>query len=329
VDNEKKTPSVTKHYTIIGIEGQLPIVVKDATPDKVSTLRDVKERAQKTQKILSAYFKRVGRTERACQIAECGTFLLFKRWNDPVNTLKLKGANFCTHRYCLMCQYRKSRKEYPKLHTAIQMAENDSYNLQFVTLTIPNVEADLLRPQIAILKKSARALFRSKNCLDYYSNLEKTYNKKTKKFHPHLHLLALFRDEMEISYKSFTYLEKLRQEWYNVLKCNKAYNLRDDVNVALLTTYEQQSMSKANVVCELLKYIVKPDVIQSENIDELISDTKGIQQHSASGVFRTYLRNAEALNELLENQEREYLSEYDYQLLGYLWNEDNYIQVLK
>lgn len=157
---------------------------------------------------------------RLAAVADCASFLLFAR--DDAKTLKLRRANFCKHRLCPMCNWRRSLLLFAQVSQMVarirEKHKKDGVRFLFVTFTIKNVEdgtalaAAIDNLNAAFRKLTARgkggakaaAAFR-KNLLGYMKAIEITY--KGQGFHPHIH--ALF--EMRPSYFGRGYIKK--REW--------------------------------------------------------------------------------------------------------------------
>lgn len=146
---------------------------------------------------------------RLAAVADCASFLLFAR--DAAQNMKLRNANFCHHRLCPMCNWRRSLLLFAQVSQMVarirEIHEKDGVRFLFVTFTIRNVTnsaalaAALDNLNAAFRKLTAKgkggakaaAAFRE-NLLGYMKAIEITY--KGKGFHPHIH--ALF--EMRPSY---------------------------------------------------------------------------------------------------------------------------------
>jgi hypothetical protein len=74
------------------------------------------------------------------------------------------------------------------------VSQLEGRKLHFVTLTIPNVIADELKPTITAMTKNMSNIIRTlrerhKISLNGIRKIEVTYNDKTSTYHPHIHLL--------------------------------------------------------------------------------------------------------------------------------------------
>ncbi|MCS5122984.1 protein rep, partial [Staphylococcus aureus] len=87
-------------------------------------------------------------------IEECGTFLSFVG-DKELNKIKMHRGNFCKHRFCPMCAWRKARKDALELSLMMQDIKI-SYDKAFIflTLTTPNVVAERLGVEIKRNNKS-------------------------------------------------------------------------------------------------------------------------------------------------------------------------------
>ena len=98
-------------------------------------------------------------------------------------------AKYCNNRLCNMC----NRIRTGKLMNGY-IGQFEGKKLHFVTLTIPNVIANELKPSITEMTKNMSNIIRTlrerhKIPLNGIRKLEVTYNAKTNTYHPHIHLL--------------------------------------------------------------------------------------------------------------------------------------------
>jgi hypothetical protein len=160
-------------------------------------------------------------------------------------------TRYCGNRWCLTC----NRIRTGKLINGYQATLESLPDLQFVTLTAPNVKAESLGAEIDRILKVCRLVndtLRKKKVLTVgIRKLEVTYNVKEDTYHPHLHFLISGKDSAQA----------LLNEW---LKRNPSSNRG------------AQSIVPADkkTVHELFKYFTK-----------LTADSGKIKPHSLDVIF--------------------------------------------
>ena len=104
-------------------------------------------------------------------------------------------SRYCGHRWCVVCNRIRTANLIKGYEVPLSRLED----LQFVTLTVPNVEANDLREtieQMIILVQAIQNMFQKRQQrglqgwqLVGLRKLECTYNAQTGEFHPHFHFL--------------------------------------------------------------------------------------------------------------------------------------------
>ena len=100
-------------------------------------------------------------------------------------------STYCGHRWCRIC----NRIRTGKLINAYQPAIDQMSDVQFLTLTIPNVKAHELREAIINMTATIRKIqdtYRKsqKSLIKCIRKIECTYNVDENTYHPHLHFLV-------------------------------------------------------------------------------------------------------------------------------------------
>lgn len=160
-------------------------------------------------------------------------------------TILQEGKNltskYCNNRWCLTCNRIRTAKMINGYSPSIERFEDP----QFVTLTIPNVEAKELR--IAIEDMNSALMRIRKNLKKTYKvNLmalrkyESTYNLRTNTFHPHFHLIVEGKNNADL----------LIDLWLNQFKSadRKAQDVREasDTSLVELCKYFTKIIAKDN-----------------------------------------------------------------------------------
>lgn len=233
-------------------------------------------------------------------IEECGTFLSFVG-DKELNKIKMHRGNFCKHRFCPMCAWRKARKDALELSLMMQDIKI-SYDkaLIFLTLTTPNVVAERLGDEIKRYNKSFDKLFKRKVVKrvvkGYVRKLEITYNEKRDDYHPHFHVLIVVNKSYFTDVKA--YLNQ--KEWLRLWR--EATGISEITQVDVRRVKEQNS----NELYEMAKYTGKDsDYLSNEKVFKVFYESlKGKRAFAYGGLFKEVRKK-------LKNGDLDYLKEVD------------------
>lgn len=171
-------------------------------------------------------------------------------------TGQITGANFCKHRLCPVCNYRRSTMLWHKVKQVIQNLDTD---FLLITLTVKNCKAEELQGTIDhILESFHRITNRKKwkRCFrGFIRGLEITYNYEQGTFHPHVHILVSC--SAEYFKQEYMDIHTLRQWWTESARLD--YFVQVDV---------RKVKDKDNAIAEVVKYAVKIADILKEGQDE-------------------------------------------------------------
>lgn len=233
--------------------------------------------------------------EIAERIINCGTYI-------HMQGQKITGANFCKHKLCPVCQWRKSRRVFGQISEVQKVLSKDyNYRYLFLTLTLKNVK-DLQKGIEHILQAFKRLqdarTFR-KTVKGYIRTLEITYNKDTKEWHPHIHTIIAVKN----NYFTDSYLSQT--EWASMWKCAADIDYNPIIDIRTITQDKE-----AAAVAEVAKYAVKPlDVDAAENKIQVYTDflqaTYKRRLRSMGGAYRKIAKQIGLLQdiELLDAEE--------------------------
>lgn len=233
-------------------------------------------------------------------IEECGTFLSFVG-DKELNKIKMHRGNFCKHRFCPMCAWRKARKDALELSLMMQDIKI-SYDKAFIflTLTTPNVVAERLGDEIKRYNKSFDKLFKRKVVKrvvkGYVRKLEITYNEKRDDYHPHFHVLIVVNKSYFTDVKA--YLNQ--KEWLRLWR--EATGISEITQVDVRRVKEQNS----NELYEMAKYTGKDsDYLSNEKVFKVFYESlKGKRAFAYGGLFKEVRKK-------LKNGDLDYLKEVD------------------
>lgn len=126
---------------------------------------------------------------RARRHQNCGSFVVLEQ-STANGQMRLRG-NFCEYRTCPHCARGRAAQLAARFEAYIGKPKRNEW--RFLTLTLSHSDAPL-RDQLKHLRESFRRLRRHKVWKEsqIYGRgvIEVTYNSKTRRWHPHLHVLS-------------------------------------------------------------------------------------------------------------------------------------------
>lgn len=271
-------------------------------------------------------FKRLKDYKSYNSIHYCGTDLIFKEYSS--GDKKLYRANFCKHRLCPMCGWRKSLKKYAQVSQMMNYLSQFNYLYLFVTVTIKNVIDEDLSKSLDILLNGYHKLFREKRIknsfLGAFRSLEVTYNRNTHTFHPHIHFICAVSKSYFNNSKLYISQKYLTDAWKNALSLDytpivNIKRVKSDANIS-------------HAIAEIAKYTVKstdyiiPDNISEQDhvIDVLNYSLKGRRLISVRGVFKKAQQalkiDLEDENLVINDLNTELNHDLEYVLVHYKWD---------
>lgn len=173
--------------------------------------------------IVEAYATLTNLEKYAVRIRNCASYLTFQAC-EKGHYKKLKRAEFCKCRHCVLCQRRRSRLIYHQVLDLVH-AHKKKYSSDIpllLTLTIPNIPASKLRKSIGDMAYAWRTLAKrkvfNKAVRSWFKALEVTYNQKCDDFHPHYHVLLMVPKHY-FNFKRDIYIsrDKWLKLWQNVM----------------------------------------------------------------------------------------------------------------
>ena len=246
--------------------------------------------------------------EKTKRIKDCGNIISINQQGKIIN------ANFCKNRYCPICQWRKSRKAFAKSYKVQKrMEQKFDYNYLFLTLTLRNTP-DLARGIDDILKsfKNLQDTTRYRNVVKgFIRTLEITYNKNSKEWHPHLHVILAVAEDYFTNSELYT----SREIWAELWKKSAKIEYYPQCDIRKIDEKERE-----NAIAEISKYMVKPidlDIsAETEKIyTSLLKSTFGRRLTSSGGDYRKEFKQVQnetdETDEDLENTEVLYTYQYN------------------
>lgn len=185
---------------------------------------------------------------KAERLSACANFLGYTSVGDKKT---LTSANFCRVRLCPICQWRRSLKLYSQVSKIFSAIELDKPGLKyiFVTLTVPNVQAQALNDTINSMmiawNKFTKYKDFSARVKGFYRGMEITHNIFNNTFHPHFHCVFAVNSSY---FNSKIYYKQ--SDWTNLW--SKASGVQNPI-----VDVRRIKGDPAKAVAEVVKYTVK------------------------------------------------------------------------
>lgn len=233
---------------------------------------------------------------------------------------KVFNPHYCGNRFCAICNTLKSRKTYRYMIQRMDELFWDNpakYTVSFITVALKNCPVEELTQNFEILRKNAykmtylatrdekgkksKIAFVRTLAKGYVGSMrccEATYNKEAKNMHPHMHIVAVSKND--VTFKE----SEIAEAYKHYMKLD--YYPR--VHVENVTSSESRDLSEN--LASIARYMAKGIEVDWENIefDEAINvaenlyvATKGKNLISYHGYFQEG-RSKEKLKEMQESE---------------------------
>ena len=232
-------------------------------------LTNLKKSSVKMSKLLFDIDKK-----KALRMVECAKILLFKNF-EQIGYRKLFKAFMCKILLCPFCMTRKSILIGNNLYKVLQFGA-DEKKLEYIhlTLALKNCKINELQDTVELMLKSFKKLIkrdifqerRGGTIKGWFRNLEITFNREEKTFHPHFHVVLAVEKSYffkEINPDGYLTQERALQMWKECLGVDylptvdlrKVYYLDENGNKIINFDDDGEGLKKA--VEEASKYITK------------------------------------------------------------------------
>ena len=172
---------------------------------KVKSKRTKWARLKKQSEEIANRIFRLGFKERGAAMMNCSTFIVSKTCTKCGDE-HLSTAMLCRDRLCPLCAWRLSWRRFCEMNNVINalrprfLAEGAKATM--LTLTLRNCEVDELSRTITTMSTAWHNISRQRimeNVTGWARSLEITYNAETMTFHPHFHILLIWKHDADIS----------------------------------------------------------------------------------------------------------------------------------
>ena len=224
----------------------------DEIRDKPQPWRPKKRKTLK----LSQALHELGHNKKANRVYWCSDELVFAE-DAETGRKKLKMANFCRERLCVMCSWRLSIKTFYQLSQVLDIAQDENPNLVpiFLTLTVKNCGGEELTNTLDAMFGGWAKLMEHRRVRGavkgWFRALEVTYNKVTDSYHPHFHAILMVDESYFFNRAAYMHTEDWVHMWRT--SCRLDYDPVCDIRAVRNKT---KARKRAHVA-EVAKYTVK------------------------------------------------------------------------
>lgn len=260
------------------------------------------ENMRVSKKMIDAGFK-----ERGIRMKFCGQYLEMKYCEDCGKSM-ISSANLCRDRLCPTCSWRLSLKRFAEMCNCIGFINDlECFDAGFLTLTVRNCKPENLRYTLDTMSKAWNRMrsdrkFR-KIVLGTARSVEVTYNEQTKTFHPHFHVIILYKpcDETIMRMLLSHLWERACQLDYKPITDFRIITDKDGPGV------NQDNDNLCRAILETFKYSVKSDDVHDMPIGifrQLVFGISGVRMVSYTGIIKEARKKLEyKTDELTEEDE--------------------------
>ncbi len=236
-----------------------------------------RRRKQKAKQVIQIYHALVslGLDRDAKALIACGNW--FTRYNFPCGTYKLVPCH-CNSPFCPICARHRSE---PLQHKVLSKMKPEMHYWHF-TATVPNLPT-LTRAGIEKLVQDFAALRETLPWKEFvlggvYS-IESTFNRKTKTWHPHLHVLLETAKRLPMPW-----IFKVRAEWQRITGA-KVVHLEPMYGVD--GNGKKRRKVNMRAIRELVKYATKAASFahSPERVGEFLEAFHGVRRIQSFGSF--------------------------------------------
>lgn len=259
--------------------------------ERIARLSDCKQRSREMGKYLQ-FLVDSGTKGKAhtqlikklsADVRSCANYLIFHNYYT-VSQIKLAKARTCKkHMLCPFCARARAAKNVQKYMERFHVLTEENPKLVPALLTLTVKNGDDLGERFNHLQRSWKKYQEKRR--DYFKkgrgfnelckvegavfSYETTVNQDTGEWHPHLHVVVLLSEYLDI--------KKLSQEWENITGDSKIVDIRK------LKSSDDGSMVDA--FCEVFKYALKFSEMELDENFEAYLGLKGSRLQGSFGLF--------------------------------------------
>lgn len=221
-------------------------------------------------------------------------------------------AQLCRDRFCPVCGWRLALKRFANMVQIVQGLREryPESEWQFVTLTVANCRPEELGVTLDEMARTWNCIWSRKSTKTrpiqgWARSLEVTYNKDTKTFHPHYHVLVLWDDgyspdEFEQEWLERAWMKTIQLR--TVSQAQKSEMVSAQNRCMISSIYDQEEEEAQEVtkaVLETYKYSIKSKDLQEMPLKifkELDEKLKGRRMVAFGGIVKEYAQEMGLVN---------------------------------
>ena len=275
-------------------------------------------RLEKTKKLNSVKAKR---------LKDCWSHIKIAK-HRITNEIKLVSANSCRVRLCPACAWRRMRKYAGEnARMLANYAVYSNYQYIFLTVTIKNVVGADLSDTLSELLEAWKRMCKRKRLksimLGIIRNLEITYNRKSKTYHPHIHAIIA----VPPTYFGKDYINQ--KEWQDYWKDAIRIDYEPIIDVRKI-----RNITDTKAIYEISKYVAKISSflhLKDNEIDEVIYNMDLALTNrriiSYAGIFKEWRREQKLAEDIEDEDITDLGDEWEIYAYQWIYGAHKYIQV--
>lgn len=258
------------------------------------------------QKMADRLYK-LGYQGRSVRMRECMNTIEYTKCN-VCGEIHILQTNRCRDRFCALCQTQLARKRFSEMTQVYDMIKPiiEGTTTAMLTLTIKNCYVDDLKQTIKEMNKAFKRLKQSvyfeKNIMGFAKTIEVTYNEEWNTFHPHFHILLLFRKK-EDNFFSIDYKDDFAELWKKSLRVD--YTPEIDIREAYSKVNGEDKI--INAFLEASKYSLKTaNALRIKNdmvFNQFVMAITNLQFCTYGGIIREARRRLNLQDEDYDDKE--------------------------
>lgn len=235
---------------------------------------------KKESKIIAQKLNEMGLKNRALRMSMCSETIEMA-YCPTCHQKHVVSTILCRDRLCPICQRKLAMRRFHDICAVMENLKVKESQISFLTLTVKNVWGSELAKTINRISDGWGRWSRQKvfaNAVGWAKSLEITFNTKTKQWHPHLHIMVIWR-EKTLPPQAW----EISTSWQ--MACRLPYNVIIDIRDA----YSKKG-GQASAALEACKYSLKTSELLKD-VDEsewraLINAIGGVRMVSYGGSIK-------------------------------------------
>jgi plasmid rolling circle replication initiator protein Rep len=245
---------------------------------------------------------KMGYVSRGYRMRDCGNFIQYKHCAD-CGTFFVEKTNLCRDRFCPVCNWRLSLQRFVQMREVFQYIyeQYPTATYSMITLTVQNCKPSELGNTLTDMCNAWHKITCSRKFKDMVNGtartIEITYNEKSKTFHPHFHVIMMWKGDIGSE-------DYIINRWLNLVRGEG--HVADIKGQEGHTLYERDN-GILGAILETFKYSVKNDDLNDLPLyafHELIEGTRGRRFVSLTGIIKNVASALKVNTETVEGEEQ-------------------------